>query len=148
LYKKDIPWLDIDACILFFGADDMQTFEQMKVFHKSFDVLQQQEKKKSTLLKPCICVGNKSDIPDIVREVPITTAMKFSDESKVPYFEVSSKSGKNVSIVIEDLLKQIIRYKKQVKVMNENIQIKSGGSGGGFFRSMRESDEGFPPKRK
>jgi len=45
----------------------MNSFSQMQIFHKSFDVLQQEEKNTSGLLKPCICIGNKCDTAEIVR---------------------------------------------------------------------------------
>lgn len=79
-------------------------------------------------------------------EVPLTTAMKFSDSSNSPYFEVSAKLGKNVSVVIEDLIKQIIRFRKQREVMNVSKSTKSGNSTPtnqkkSFFRSRRDMED-------
>ncbi|KAL9642099.1 hypothetical protein ABK040_007105 [Willaertia magna] len=142
---EDIPWFDIDAFILFYSVDDMNGFNQMQIFHKSFDVLQQEEKKTLGIPKPCICIGNKCDTAEIVREVPLPIAMKFSDNFSIPYFEVSAKTGKNVSVVIEDLIKQVMKYKKQkelmvssVKKSNNNNTHKKSTS---FFRSRRDVED-------
>ncbi|KAF0977118.1 hypothetical protein FDP41_003771 [Naegleria fowleri] len=143
---EDIPWYDIDAFILFYAVDEMNSFTQMQVFHRSFDVLQKEEKNTYGLLKPCICIGNKCDTAEIVREVPLATAMKFSDTANAPYFETSAKTGKNVSAVIEDLIKQILRYRKQKELLNtsknkSNPNLQSDKKKTSFFRSRRDVED-------
>lgn len=178
----------------------MNSFTQMQVFHRSFDVLQKEEKNTYGLLKPCICIGNKCDTAEIVRgkweksrvfwpticdtnhhflicfidsnfemvttilitytiytlpriliiqttiEVPLATAMKFSDTANAPYFETSAKTGKNVSAVIEDLIKQILRYRKQKELLNtsknkSNPNLQSDKKKTSFFRSRRDVED-------
>ena len=80
-------------------------------------------------------------------EVPLATAMKFSDSSSAPYFETSAKTGKNVSVVIEDLIKQILRYRKQKELLNVSKNNKQSGTPTGqqkktsFFRSRRDVED-------
>ena len=59
-------------------------------------------------------VGNKSDLEEN-REVSLEEANEFAKSKKLPYMEVSAKSGKNVKELFEKTIKGAM-----IKLMNKN----------------------------
>ena len=73
---------------------------------------------------PIIIVGNKIDLED-ERDVEKNDAIKFANEYRYKYFEVSAKTGEGVDDAISELIKQILSKKdNNVEVTGERKSIK------------------------
>lgn len=75
-------------------------------------------------------VANKCDLP--MREISEEDGRNLADKLKSNYFETSAKTGENVSIIFQELCKNIIRNKKILDTGNpkserQNLSVEKQG---------------------
>ena len=73
---------------------------------------------------PIILVGNKIDLVD-EREIPDYEGKELADEFNINYFECSAKSGENINLAFEDLIKKMVKTVDKSKDNNTKIIIQN-----------------------
>ena len=115
----------VQGVVVVFDVTSRQTFE---------NVIKWLEEIENSFNKVCIVLfGNKVDMEEKKREITEEEARKFAEEKKIPYFETSAKTNKNIKegfsrIVNEayDMYEKIqdgIKLKKNQKGEKQNCCI-------------------------
>ena len=73
---------------------------------------------------PIILVGNKIDLVD-EREIPDYEGKELADEFNINYFECSAKTGENINLAFEDLIKKMVKTVDKPKDNNSKIIIQN-----------------------
>ena len=97
-----------DGFMLIFALNDEQSFEETKFFREK--IIQGKGDKNY----PIILVGSKLDLEN-ERKVPFNEAKALADSWGMPYIEVSAKNNFNFKESLEILIKNIIKYKSELK---------------------------------
>jgi len=71
-------------------------------------------------------IGNKSDllehVSEVEREAMRNRAMFLADELKIPFFQVSAKTGQNVHLAFSSLVRDIV---KSLNLSSEKVNLSS-----------------------
>ena len=98
-----------DCCLLTFGVDDMQSFRDLTMWKKEFlyyaDVSDGEK-------FPFVVLGNKVDIEEQDRQVDISEAQAWCNNSRMPYYETSAKDSTNVETAFIAAVKRIIEMER------------------------------------
>lgn len=102
-----------NGVILVYDINDKKTFMNLSEWHH--DVCANTDKYAFIIL-----VGNKVDLE---RKVNLKDVEQFATEKQIPFFEISAKTGINVQLIFEDLLKgMFVRMKEKEGDERENNQ--------------------------
>ena len=102
-------WISFgDGFMLIFAINDKETFEIIKA--KRDRVLYG----KKGVKYPMILVGNKQDLAN-ERQVLYQEAKDLADSWGIPYIETSAKTNYNCKEAFEILIKNIIKFKNELK---------------------------------
>lgn len=95
-----------EAFILVFSIDSPNSFSELNNF---FDQLVLVYPKRQY---PIVLVANKTDLPENKHQITTEEMKQKAEKWKVPYFEVSAKTDKNINEVFEYLVREIEKNRK------------------------------------
>ncbi|KAJ5077376.1 rab/gtpase [Anaeramoeba ignava] len=90
----------VDGIILIYDVTSCPSFSCMKRYYQ--DILRFMEKGKKEKKIPFILIGNKCDLED-ERFISKEEGQEFADKLKIPFYEVSAKTGFNIDNAFLDL---------------------------------------------
>jgi len=95
--------------LLVYTITSMQSFEEMKQFHKNILRTKDMER------VPLVIAGNKCDLKDTKdpKQVPTATAEALANEWECPFFETSAKEKINNEKCFYEVVKQIRKFEKE-----------------------------------
>lgn len=118
----NIYFRESNAVLIIFDLTNHKSFEDVDVW------IDQIYANCGEPLPAIIIVGNKSDLEDL-RQVPQEEINIFSQNSKLPYYEVSAITGENINLLMENVaaisFKSINLAKTQSKSINKIVDIKT-----------------------
>jgi len=105
--------------LLVYTITSMQSFEEMKNFHRSILRTKDMEK------VPLVIAGNKCDLkdPSESSQVPTATAQALADQWNCPFFETSAKEKINNEKCFYEVVREIRKFEK------ESDPTPTGGNG-------------------
>lgn len=99
------------GALLFFDITRYSTFEGLGEW---LEILRSKEEKDSTMTMPILLVGAKNDL-DLLREVDKKEINQFvKSHDLIGYIECSSKTGDNVELTVDRLVRQIFNTNKGI----------------------------------
>ena len=103
--------VNTDAFFLCYDITDKNTLEDIKYW---YDFIKKVEDLYDLRISDAlILIGIKRDLVKRRREVPKKLAKKLAKDLKIPFFfEVSSKTGRNIDKIIKALMKLLLKKKK------------------------------------
>merc|ERR1711920_955848 len=101
--------------LLVYTITSMQSFEEMKNFHRSI------LRSKDTDKVPLVIAGNKCDLKDASdsNQVPFATAQALAESWECPIFETSAKEKINNELCFYEVVREI---RKVDKVLDPQIE--------------------------
>ena len=100
-----------DACVLVFDVTSQESFQHLTSWMEEFTI--------QAGKKPCVLLGNKSDL-DSKRQVPDKTAKQWCRDDGIPYFETSAKTNINV----DEAFRQVAEAALEAKpVVDETVKL-------------------------
>lgn len=115
-----------NGVILTYDVTDLHSFKGIQNWMKQIDENASADVKK-------ILIGNKCDKEN--REVTYEEGLQFANEYKLPFFEASARTNKNVNEIFDHITKELIKYdlehKREVKNLDakklKNEKVSNGG---------------------
>ncbi|KAK8885953.1 GTPase activity protein [Tritrichomonas musculus] len=109
-----------DACIIVYDVTSRESFNRIKMWQ---DDLYTKSGVDDTANFPLIVFGNKKDLDD-KREVTYEEASQWSKANRIPVLEVSAKSGENIEVGFQNIIKIFMEIQNEKNKMQEPISIK------------------------
>jgi hypothetical protein len=88
---------------------------------------------------PTILIGNKEDIKGNDRFIELKRALRYADDAFIPYYETSVHHEEQILVVIEELVKLVIKSKRKRLVLDVTRSI--GLQRSNMFSSSASYDE-------
>jgi Ras-related protein Rab-7A len=95
-----------DACVLVFDVTSQESFQHLTAWMEEFTL--------QAGKKPCVLIGNKSDLED-KRQVPERTAQQWCRNDGTAYFETSAKQNTNVLEAFQAVADAALKSKPPVE---------------------------------
>ena len=103
--------------IFTFDLTSFESFKQLKSW-----INESKEKTKSNI--ELVLAGNKSDLID-KRKVNKEDIEKFSEDNKIPYFEISAKTGKGIQEMFDTIVNKLLKKENEKREEEEEEEDKS-----------------------
>jgi len=101
-----------DAFLIVFDVTNSKTFSELEVFRTQI------QRSKDSEFPPIVIVGNKSDLPEDLKQVTKKDAESLCQKWKTPFIEASAKTRKNIDESFMTLVHEILNQKKGGDVVN------------------------------
>ncbi|WWD08864.1 hypothetical protein V865_006978 [Kwoniella europaea PYCC6329] len=105
LTLNDMFIRESEGFVLVFSLCQRDTFEEII---RTYEAIRRIKLPEGNQIVPLVIVGNKSDLID-EREVDTTEGEKLAMEWKCSYYETSARTSTNISLVFEDIVRQLRR---------------------------------------
>ena len=102
-------WRGANACILIYDITDKLSFQSINKWREN--LLREIDSEQIDNF-PLLLIGNKSDLDEKEREVPIFDARNYAQKYQMLFYETSAKNGYNINSSINELAKAAIKVYK------------------------------------
>ena len=100
---------DADAALICYDVGQARTFDSISYWAEQMDKNCNKPRDEYVLA----CAGNKCDLEDSKKQVPLSQASAKSKELGMIFHETSAKSGTGVDDLFNDLIREIIISKRR-----------------------------------
>jgi small GTP-binding protein len=114
---RDNQYREGEGFLIVYSVTDRKSFQEIVSFHDHI------LRVKDCYHAPCVLIGNKSDMEQS-RAVTFEEGQSLAKELGLPFYETSAKYRKNVDIVFQDIVKQVMKEKKPKAKKKESQQCR------------------------